>query len=174
MNLKSSVLIFILGFLIISNGTARANTPDGQTPAEETVCDNESGAAFGLCNAYCEAMDCDSPAPQASPTACSRVLANFQRITGRPLPCNVVCPCTAQLPLFAQILSGAAVPQQCISATSLVSVGVSGGGYVLVNNTSCSNHLGSSVPLTAPEALVCRDLLRKAAEDKGVACVAPE
>ena len=23
------------------------------------VCDGESGRAFGLCNAYCEAMDCD-------------------------------------------------------------------------------------------------------------------
>ena len=44
-------------------------TPDGQPPSMETVCDGQSGAAFGLCNAYCEAMDCDSPDPQASPQA---------------------------------------------------------------------------------------------------------
>ena len=37
-----------------------AQTPDGLTPSEETVCDRYEGNAFGLCNAYCEAMDCDS------------------------------------------------------------------------------------------------------------------
>jgi hypothetical protein len=176
MNLKKSILILILGFLTICTGTVQASTPDGQTPAEETVCDNESGAAFGLCNAYCEAMDCDSPAPQASATACSRVRANFLRFTGRPLPCDVVCPCAvglARLSLFADIVSGMATPQSCTANSSVISVGV-GSAFVLVTSAACSDHLGTSVPLTAPEALVCRDILRKAAATAGVACVAPE
>ena len=40
--------------------TAVAKTPDGQTPAEETVCDVlQSGTPglYGLCIAYCEAQD---------------------------------------------------------------------------------------------------------------------
>ena len=32
----------------------------GQVLAEDDPCANENGAAYGLCNAYCEAMDCDS------------------------------------------------------------------------------------------------------------------
>ena len=32
-------------------------TPDGMPPSQETVCDGLSGAAFGLCNAFCEAQD---------------------------------------------------------------------------------------------------------------------
>ena len=50
--------------------------------AEESVCANQSGAAFGLCNAYYEAMDCDSAEPLALGTACARVAENFQKITG--------------------------------------------------------------------------------------------
>ena len=36
-----------------------AKTPDGVPPSQETVCSGLTGAAFGLCNAYCEAQDCD-------------------------------------------------------------------------------------------------------------------
>src|SRR5260221_520465 len=65
-------LTFALLFVCIGTGAALAQTPDGMPPARETICDNESGAAFGLCNAYCEAMDCDSASPQASATAGTR------------------------------------------------------------------------------------------------------
>ncbi len=67
---------------------AAASTPDGETPAEEEVCDIYDGAAFGLCNAYCEAMDCDHPDVHASPAACASVARNFARVTGGDeLPC---------------------------------------------------------------------------------------
>jgi hypothetical protein len=64
-------------------------TADGATPAAEDICTKWgfSGAVKGLCNAYCEAMDCDDDAPQASAQACSRV---FDRIIlsldGTPFP----------------------------------------------------------------------------------------
>jgi hypothetical protein len=64
-----------LGALVAPPSPAR--TPDGLTPAEETVCDGLSGRQWGLCNAYCEAMDCDSEAAHASPTACESVLRQF-------------------------------------------------------------------------------------------------
>jgi hypothetical protein len=50
-------------------------TPDGVTPAVEDICTRWgfTGKVNGLCNAYCEAMDCDWPTPQASDKACTRV-----------------------------------------------------------------------------------------------------
>jgi len=55
---------------------------------DPTVCQGESGRAFGLCNAYCEAMDCDwdLDAPEDD---CADVKANYQRLTGEEeLPCE--------------------------------------------------------------------------------------
>ena len=55
------------------------------------------GAAFGLCTAYCEAMDCDTVDPEGTTKACARVSAKFNDITGRSLPCQVsLCPCAAE------------------------------------------------------------------------------
>lgn len=72
---------------------AAAQTPDGQTPAEEIACNGQTGAAYGLCTSFCEAMDCDSTAPAASATACNKVADNFLRLTGQAPPC--LCPCAA-------------------------------------------------------------------------------
>lgn len=55
------------------------------TPVAEG-CDNESGAGYGLCNAYCEAMNCDGDEPNASDKACTKVLDNFRRIVGYEMP----------------------------------------------------------------------------------------
>lgn len=90
---KFLTILLALGVCMSFAGVALAQTPDGETPAEETVCDDESGAAFGLCNAYCEAMDCESDDPQASANACTRVGDKFEQITGRIPPCEISCPC---------------------------------------------------------------------------------
>src|SRR5688572_18899158 len=100
--MRKSLLILGVGALLTWSVPAVASTPDGQTPSRETVCDLEEGAAYGLCTAYCEAMDCESAAPHASETACSRVGDKFLQITGRQVPCSVSCPCE-RLPLFASI-----------------------------------------------------------------------
>jgi len=66
-----------------------AQTPDGVTPATEDICTNwgYTGKLNGLCNAYCEAMDCDAANPQASQTACERVLNKIQGALGdEPFP----------------------------------------------------------------------------------------
>jgi len=63
-----------------------AKTPDGKTPAEETVCDEVSKSLFGLCNAYCEAMDCDSDSPHASDKACEKALTNYEKKSGGDAP----------------------------------------------------------------------------------------
>ncbi len=90
------IIILLFVSILVFAVTANAKTPDGMTPAEETVCDGEIGAAYGLCNAYCEAMDCDKYQPNANNNkgckekgkGCQRVRENFIRITGRDLPCE--------------------------------------------------------------------------------------
>jgi hypothetical protein len=83
-------LFWLIPVVFLStDSVALAQTPDGEPPSVETVCDDQVGAAFGLCNAYCEAMDCDSVDPQASPTACDKVAAKFMNITGSMPPCLV-------------------------------------------------------------------------------------
>jgi len=47
------------------------------------------GAARALCHAYCEALDCDASAPDASPSACEQVSRQFARRSGgAALPCE--------------------------------------------------------------------------------------
>ena len=61
-------------------------TPDGVPPADETSCDGMTGAAHGLCVAYCEANDCElDPNSQE----CNELRANFAKITGSTsFPCD--------------------------------------------------------------------------------------
>jgi hypothetical protein len=65
-----------------------AQTPDGETPAVETDCDRLTGAARGLCNAYCEAQDCD----EFEKESCEQLRDNFEKHTGRRIfPCDLTC-----------------------------------------------------------------------------------
>lgn len=79
-----------IGFLALSLGLARVavaqGTPDGVTPSVEAICNDMSGAAYGLCVAYCEANDCDlEPGSQK----CARLRENYAKITGSStLPCD--------------------------------------------------------------------------------------
>lgn len=75
----------MLTTLLIS--AAMANTPDGTTPALESVCDDQSGAAYGLCVAYCEATDCDSDLAKADDDACDALLDRYNKIVGEDPPC---------------------------------------------------------------------------------------
>ena len=62
-------------------------------------CEGESGRAHGMCQAYCEALDCDAD-PEAKGEACGVLESHFTSLTGRSLPCEAVfeppdvdCPC---------------------------------------------------------------------------------
>lgn len=68
-----------------------AQTSDGVTPDEENVCEDAElgGALKGLCNAYCEAMDCEAD-PNANINACESVHGKFLKKSGGiELPCVV-------------------------------------------------------------------------------------
>ena len=96
LNGKSFVLSLpiFMAFIGMVTVAALAKTPDGITPAEEEVCEGLSGRAYGLCNAYCEAKDCDSPDHRASDRTCEINLEHYQDETGYPGPpcdCRGVC-----------------------------------------------------------------------------------
>lgn len=169
-------LLFVA--LIAAGAAAWGKTPDGQPPSVETVCDGETGAAFGLCNAYCEAMDCDSPNHHASDNGCEQVRRNFERKTGRPLPCEFRCPCPELIPLFGELVSGAAQVEMCIADRDFIFVTTPAGPFVVVSSAEpafCSANLEPPfVELTSAEVTVCRDVLRRASESQGVPCVPPE
>jgi hypothetical protein len=154
---------------------AVAKTPDGQPPSEETICDSYMGSAYGLCTAYCEAMDCDSPERHASATACSKVGSHFMRVTGSNLPCNATCPCLS-LTLFASFVNGTATISACSSGGGMSTVVGPNGSVVVTNDLTCSqNGVGPVIgPLTQNEADFCRQLLRDASAAQGVICTQPE
>lgn len=84
--------LLMMVLMMAAPAAVASGTPDGLTPAEETVCDGLTGSAFGLCNAYCEAMDCDHPDHSAADVACDAVRENFERKTGTVLPCEEEIP----------------------------------------------------------------------------------
>jgi hypothetical protein len=180
------VLTLMFALLLICTGAALAQTPDGETPAEETVCDSENGAAFGLCNAYCEAMDCDSDDPQASETACTKVRSKFMNIAGHDLPCEAppaTCPCLGNV-FFDYVLASVDVDMCRLNDPNL--------GTVLRTNEAGSfidafaNVSGNPQPvcgvfdsdlgpvltlaITAAEAQACNQLLLDAAAALNLTC----
>ncbi len=88
-------LCLITGMAI--NDSAMASTPDGETPANEGVCDPLRGGTpglYGLCVAYCEAQDLNSFDKEPPRT---KILENYnkKKQAGDPdMPCiQVPCPC---------------------------------------------------------------------------------
>jgi hypothetical protein len=83
----------MIGLALAIVPASYAQTADGETPAVEDVCSEAglSGKAYGLCNAYCEAMDCDAAEPQANANACDRVYTKIVDATGGGFP-----PCADQ------------------------------------------------------------------------------
>ncbi len=111
---------------------SRQRTPDGATPAEETICDDlkhGTPGLYGLCIAFCEAHDCEPDFSLEDPfSVCKqsdrKILDNYRRKMrdGDPdMPCipnpngpgdEVLCPCWSEddlqyfqyQPSFADIL----------------------------------------------------------------------
>jgi len=175
-------LTLAFALLLICTGAVLAQTPDGQTPAEETVCDNETGAAYGLCNAYCEAMDCESDAPHASATACSKVRSKFMQITGRDLPCEAVtCPCAEMEGLFADLVAGNFSPSTCsrsFGQSEGIFFSFGGSPFPVVFSGSQPNQGstcgevggGASLSISAEQDQACRQLLEQYLTSHGLTC----
>ncbi len=158
--------------LLLCTGAALAQTPD--------PCDNETGAAYGLCNAY-ESAECQTATPSASNVACSRIAANFKRITGRDLAPKFACPCVNTGGNFAAFLAGQIPVQSCQKseagtavyqedepndpvAFSASSAGQWDCGYTAE---------GLGLPISPAQGQYCAQLLEQEANSQGVTCQAP-
>ena len=77
-------LVFIIAMGWIIEGPS-------QVLAQVSDCDGETGAAYGLCTAYCEAMDCENVGV-GDPTdgACEKLFQKYFDKTGDVPPCD---PC---------------------------------------------------------------------------------
>lgn len=87
--------------LLLGMGSSSAQTPDGDTPAEETVCDQLIGGTpglYGLCVAYCEAQDHSDALPGEPPAWKILDVYNKRRKAGDPeMPClQAPCPCWSE------------------------------------------------------------------------------
>lgn len=172
--MRKSLWVFAICAITIGAGSVSGKTPDGQTPSRETVCDNETGAAYGLCTAYCEAMDCGDPNQRASDKACESVARNFEKKTGRPLPCAVGCACSDQLVVFAQIVAGTVGVRRCIADDNLLLVITDQGDTAIIDDgppINCNvNGEEPIIELSPTERQVCRVKIREAVEATGVIC----
>ena len=173
--MKTRLILFSALLLVCTGAGFAQGTPDHLPPAMETVCDAETGAAYGLCNAYCEAMDCESDAPSASATACDKVRTKFENITGRDLPCEVSCPCTS-IPEYNAILAGA---NFCLEYEGDLFLWIEPGSvvpYIASGATECGYADFSSnnvivLPITPEQATACFQLERDAIASRGLTCL---
>jgi len=82
--------VLLIGLVASTAPDAFADgTREHETLAEESICAlwGFGGKIRGLCNAYCEAMDCDADEPQASDAACARTLGEIEAALGEtPFP----------------------------------------------------------------------------------------
>jgi hypothetical protein len=103
MAIRTALLASILGLTILMATPARAQrTGDHIVPAIEDVCDGDP-FSFGLCNAYCEALDCEAPDPLGTPRACSNLLRNYMKKSGGIAPpCG--CPCNFNVDDYIPLL----------------------------------------------------------------------
>ncbi len=158
--------LFLLGFA----GVAAAQ-PSG-------ACDGETGAAWGLCNAYCDAMDCDGE-PEASLNACTKVLDKFEQITGNTPPCEVLppCPCIELDSVFASFVNGEITIQTCLASGNFAQLTGFNSELLQTGNDemdgpTCGAGIGGagSYDITAAEQVSCFNDAVQAAADQGVAC----
>jgi hypothetical protein len=117
--LFSFILVLVLSGLA-STAVFAKGTPDGETPANEAVCEDVFFATpglYGLCVAFCEAQDCEATFDPATgeveyaancKTSSPRILANYNRrksSSDPSMPCvNEVaneCPCWTEAELDA-------------------------------------------------------------------------
>lgn len=123
--LLTAAAVLLLGMTGFSS-TAVASTPDGETPANEGVCDilkvdGITKGLYGLCNAYCEAQDLDT-FDKGPPNV--KILANYnkKKQPGDPdMPClQVPCPCWSDAELATITSDGMAAA--CPASTGKIQI----------------------------------------------------
>lgn len=179
--------------LLLSPGLAVqaswAQTRDGETPAEEEICDglhDASPGLYGLCVAYCEAQDCDS-VDLAISGQCrapdQRLLDHYEKKRGPedpPMPCLTPepdpCPCfsredlsTVQVDTCFTIDFG---DESVLVLTddddingAIVEVGPDGWGICGIFHGG-----GGTLEISPEEVTACELVIRSRADELGLEC----
>ncbi len=176
---------------------ALSQTPDGETPAVETVCDplkNATPGLYGLCVAFCESHDGDidpeTNEPRDNSVANEKILENYNRkkTAGDPdMPClRVGCPCFDAVDLAALddltvcstpgkiegVFLSNVVPRGCNLDRALAASGPTGlrCAYQDTDPATCQILTSTSFQTTLDEFTTCRDLLLAEAALRGITC----
>ncbi|MGA1865153.1 MAG: hypothetical protein ACMUHX_08830 [bacterium] len=197
--MRTFLIALLLILFIITPCFAKIHgTPYGQTPHEEDVCDAETGVAFGLCNAYCEAMDCDSENPHASEKACARIKSLYTKHTGNKYPpCEKDnkkppgqtiyepgCPCNDYIPEFAAFLENTSNFSYCYDTRNnneiYLQIGDKDDVFITVNNLEAlipvceyidyNSGQSDNLEITDEEFVSCKNLLLKKIEEAELIC----
>ena len=148
--------------------TSIASTPDGETPANEGVCDVLHGGTpglYGLCVAYCEAQDLDVVGDKPIPN--SRILANYRKKmkAGDPdMPClQAPCPCWDAADLAEITATGSAICNIGNNTALIMSQSTSGSidksrpSCRYLNRITGTQRLNADFP--SDEAQMCYDMV---------------
>lgn len=125
-------IVFTAVLVVAITGPAAAQTPDGETPANEGVCDELMYGAtkglYGLCVAFCEAQDCEFNVedPLAGFEECKpsspKLLELYRKKMGAGDP-DMPCVQQSECPCWGDSLALADLPmsgtfQQCVAANT--------------------------------------------------------
>lgn len=175
--------LFVFASLVVA-APAIAETPDGETPANEGVCDvvkSGTPGLYGLCVAYCEAQDLDIVGDKETPN--NKILGNYRKKMqpGDPdMPClKVPCPCWTDAELAA--ITGRAVADSisCASTTTTAQIrnttnlqfATADTGrqppLCRFTDTTTSPRISRRFEITAVEAQSCYDQVRTACASIG-------
>jgi len=146
-----------------------ASTPDGETPAVESVCDDLQGGTpglYGLCIAYCEAQDLDDidftnleNSKKAAPNR--KILENYRKKMkpgDTDMPCLAApCPCwdeTELLNVTSENVAGISCVEGDFGSHLLISFDGVDAFAVLGSRSSCRNQ-NAEFTVTADERASC-------------------
>lgn len=175
-NIKKSlgwaVAFLSLASLMGLGSVVQAATPDGETPANEGVCDILHGGTpglYGLCVAYCEAQDLDLVENSNPPS--TKILANYnkKKQAGDPdMPCvQKPCPCwtSAQLgnigisgdtPVCSDSASSTSIRVLTSATDQLALVNIGRSTCAFKDNLAVPDRISLTLSITADDVATCR------------------
>jgi len=117
--------LFVLVAIAALLGTSAPASAQGMADDSACVMAGLFGEEFGLCNAYCEAMNCDDEVNrQASTKACEKVKSKFEAIAFDPeLPCLADPPLNAAPVLDLDAVDDCPDEELCGATATFVSFG---------------------------------------------------
>ena len=189
----TSFLIPLSVLLCIATLPVVAQTPDGDTPAEEVVCDQllySTPGLYGLCVAYCEAQDLNdidfnamNPEKIRKAAPNRNILKNYRKkmLPGDPdMPClKVPCPCWDESDLENVTVGNVIEPASCSNLVDITAVVIQNtpgsmpgveGGFAAVNGDLCATRdlPPFGLQITSEEYDACRSQIVDRCADIGI------